>query len=77
MGTDENLFRLVVVPEHGARVLRLELVPVPGYGAEIGARAPTKGYIQAGALRPGTLARAPSLTRGGYPFIASCLYYQQ
>ena len=27
--TDENLFRLVPVPRHGARELPLELVPVP------------------------------------------------
>ena len=32
-GTDENLFRLVPVPGHGARGLPLELVPVPRYGA--------------------------------------------
>ena len=28
---------------HGARVLPLDLVPVPGHGAQISARAPTKG----------------------------------
>ena len=43
-GTGENLFRLV--PLHGARVLPLELVPVPGHGAQISARAPTKAYVQ-------------------------------
>ena len=46
VGTDENLFRLVPVPRQGARVLPLELVPVPGYGAQICVRAPTKGYVQ-------------------------------
>ena len=78
--TDENLFRLVPMPGHGAQVLPLELVPghvlrhgvrvlplelvpghvlrhgaqvlplelVPGDGAQIRARAPTKGYVQTG-----------------------------
>ena len=45
-GTDENLFRLVPVPGHGARVLPLKLLPVSGYSAQISARAPTKGYVQ-------------------------------
>ena len=49
-GTDENLFRLVPVPGHGARVLPLELVP--GHGAQISARSPTKGYVQTGAWAP-------------------------
>ena len=49
MDTDENLFRLVLVPGHGARVLPLELVPVPGHGAQISARASTKGFVQTGA----------------------------
>ena len=40
-GTDENLFRLV---------------PVRGHGAQVGARAPTKDYVQTG-VRPW----APSL----------------
>ena len=31
------------------RVLALELVAMPGHGAQISARAPTKGYIQTGA----------------------------
>ena len=53
-GADEILFRLVSVPGHGARVLPLELVP----GAQICARAPTKGYVQTGAR-----AREPSLNR--------------
>ena len=49
MGTDENLFRLVPVLRHGARVLPLELVPVPGHGAQISARIPAYGYVQTGA----------------------------
>ena len=54
-GTDENLFKLVPVLGHGARVLPLELVPVLGYGAQTCAPAPTKGHAQTGALaRPGT-----------------------
>ena len=39
MGTDENLFRLV---------------PVPGHGAQISARTSTKGYVQTGARRKET-----------------------
>ena len=54
MGTDENLFRLLPVPRNGARLLPLELVPVPGHGAQISARASAKGFVQTGA-------RAPSL----------------
>ena len=55
-GTDENLFRLVPVLGHSVRVLPLELVPVPGHGAQISARAPMKGYVQTGApaWAPGT-----------------------
>ena len=34
-GTDENLFRLVPVLGHGARVVPLELVPVLGHGARV------------------------------------------
>ena len=34
-GTDENLFRLVPVLGHGARILPPEIVPVPGHGAQI------------------------------------------
>ena len=34
-GTDENLFRLDLVPGHAARVLALELVPMPEHGAQI------------------------------------------
>ena len=37
MGTDKILFR----PVQGARVLPLEVVPVPGLGAQIFALAPT------------------------------------
>ena len=48
-GTDENLLTLVTVPKHGARILPLELVPMPGYGAQISAREPTKGFVQTGA----------------------------
>ena len=46
--TDENLFRLVPVLGYGARVLPLELVPVPGHGAQIGVRVPTKTCVQTG-----------------------------
>ena len=56
VGTDENLFRLV--PGHSAQVLPLELVPVLGHGAQISGQAPTKGYVQSGALAG---HRAPSL----------------
>ena len=34
-GTDNNLFRLVPVIGHSARVLPLDLVPVPRHGAQI------------------------------------------
>ena len=33
MGTDKVLFRPEPVPRNGARVLTLEVVPVPGHGA--------------------------------------------
>ena len=49
-GTDENLFRLVPVPGHGARVLPLEPVLVPGHDAQICAGAPTKGYVRTGVV---------------------------
>ena len=49
-GTDENLFKLV----DGARVLPLELVRVPGHGAQSSAWAPTKGYVQTGTWAQGT-----------------------
>ena len=48
-GTYKNRFRLVLVLGYGARVLPLELVPEPGHGAQINARATTKGYVQTGA----------------------------
>ena len=48
VGTDENLFRLVPVPGHSARVLPLQPVPVPRHGAQICAWEPTKGYVQTG-----------------------------
>ena len=47
VGIDENLFRLVPVPRHGAQALPLELVPVPRHGVQISARVPaTKRYVQ-------------------------------
>ena len=56
MGTDKILFRPVPVFRNGARVLPLEVVPVPGHGAQIVARAPTKSCVQtsAHAREPGT-----------------------
>ena len=45
-GNDQNLFRLVSVPGHGARVLSLELVPKPEHGVKISSRAPTEEYVQ-------------------------------
>ena len=42
------------MPGHGARVLPLELVPVPGHGDQISAWAPTKSFVQ-------TRARAPTI----------------
>ena len=52
--TDENLFRLVPVTGHSTLVLPLELVPMPGHGAQICDGAPTKGYVQTGARARGT-----------------------
>ena len=52
MGTEKNLFRILSLPGHGAQVLPLELVPMSGHGAQISARAPTKGYVQTGANAP-------------------------
>ena len=46
MGTDKILFTPVPVPRNGARVLPLEVVPVPGHGAQIFARAPTISSIR-------------------------------
>ena len=56
MGTDKILFTPVPVPRNGARVLPLKVVPVPGHGAQIFARAPTKSSVQtsARAREPGT-----------------------
>ena len=56
MGTDKILFRPVTMPTNGARVLPLEAVAVPGHGAQIFARAPTKSFVQtsARAREPGT-----------------------
>ena len=47
MGTDKILF--TPVPRSGARVLPLEVMPVPGHGAQIFARAPTKSSVQTSA----------------------------
>ena len=49
MGTDKILFTPVPVPRNGARVLPLEVVPEPGHGAQIFARAPTKSSVQISA----------------------------
>ena len=46
MGTDKILFTPVPVPRSSARVLPLEVVPVPGHGAQIFARAPTNSSVQ-------------------------------
>ena len=46
--TYENLFRLVPLLGHGTQMLPLE--PVTRYGAQICARALTKGYVQTGAF---------------------------
>ena len=53
---DKILFTPVPVPRNGARVLPLEVVAVPGHGAQIFARAPTKSSVQtsARAREPGT-----------------------
>ena len=55
-GTDKIPSRPVAVSKNGARVLPLEEVPVPGHGAEMFARAPTKSSVQtsARAREPGT-----------------------
>ena len=54
MGTDKILFTPVLLPRNGARVLPLEAVP--GKGAQVIARAPTKSSVQtsASAREPGT-----------------------
>ena len=56
-GTDENLFKL----GHRARVLPLEVVPMPKHSAQICARAPAKAFVQTGAL---ARARCPNLCSG-------------
>ena len=45
------------VPEHQQKAM-FRLVPMPWHGAQISARAPTKGYIQTGAH---ALAWCPNL----------------
>ena len=54
MGTGKILFTPVPVRRNGARVLPLKAVPVPGHGAAIIAREPTKSSAQTS-----TSARAP------------------
>ena len=56
MRTDKILFTPVPLPRNGARVLPLEVVPVPGHGAENFARAPKESSVQtsARAREPGT-----------------------
>ena len=49
MGTDKILFRPVPVHRNGARALPLEVVLVPGHGAQIFARAPTESSVQTSA----------------------------
>ena len=61
MGTDKILFRQVIMSRNGARVLPLEVVPVPRHGAKIFAWAPTKSYIQTRCLCLVLGAQAPSL----------------
>ena len=56
MGHEKILFTPVPVPRNGARVLPLEVVPVPGHGAQIFARAPTKSSVQTS-----TRAREPGM----------------
>ena len=46
MGTDNILFTTVQVQRNSAQVLPLEVVPVPGHGAQIFARAPTKTLVR-------------------------------
>ena len=48
------------MPGYGTRVLPLELVPVPGHGTQISARAPTKGSVQTEAR-----SRAPIKSERG------------
>ena len=61
--TDKILFTPVPVPRNGARVLLLEVVPVPGHRAQIFARAPTIYYVQTRcrAREPGTGTKSEAL----------------
>ena len=61
MGTDKILFRPVIMPRNGARVLALEVVPVPGHGAKIFCLGTNKSYIQTRCLCLVLGAQAPSL----------------
>ena len=45
MGTDKILLTPMPVPRNGARVLPLEVVPLPGHGAQIFAPATTKSSV--------------------------------
>ena len=54
MGTDKILFRPVPVLKNGARLLPLEVVPVPGHGAQSFAQATPKRYVQTSARARGT-----------------------
>ena len=56
MGTDKILFTPVPVLRNGARALPLEVVPVPGHGAQIVVWAPTESSVQTSACarEPGT-----------------------
>ena len=54
MGTDKILFTPVPMPRNGPRVQPLEVVPVPGHGAQIFARAPTKRSVFRLVPMPGT-----------------------
>ena len=46
MGTDDILFIPVPMSRNYARVLPLEVVPVPGHGAQIGHGVPTNSSVQ-------------------------------
>ena len=62
MGSDKILFTPVPMPRNGARVLPLEVVPVPGHGAQIFAQALTKSSVQTIKVPvPENRVRAPSL----------------
>ena len=76
-GTDETLFRLVPVPRHGARVLPLEQVPVPGHRAQICARAPTKGYVQTGLRARALTLNGPGLVSSSVLWLLKQAVFQQ